>query len=107
MSLRKEKISHNLLNLSLLEVGRRKSYTGFTEPIWGEKCDHRGVPAVPARAERRKANIMVLDFCFWCLDLTYSSNSAILSRKLECIKATEISDISKFAVNLQGLWKAV
>lgn len=42
-----------------------------------------------------------------CLDLTYSSNFAILSRKLECMKATEISDISKFADNLQGLWKAV
>lgn len=65
MSARKEKISHNLLNLSLLEAGRRKSYTGLIEPIWGEKCDHRGVPAVPSRAERRKANIVVLDFCFW------------------------------------------
>lgn len=51
--------------ISLLEAGRGKSYTGLIEPIWGEKCDHRGVLAIPYQAERRKANILVLDFCFW------------------------------------------
>lgn len=85
----REKICHSL---SLLEAGRRKSFTGLIESIWGEKCDHGGVPDAPSQADRRKANPAVLDLRFWfqgsknqnsksCLDLTYSSNVASFSEQ--------------------------
>lgn len=45
---------HNIRNLSLLETGRRQSYTGLIGLSRGGKCDHRGVPAVQSAAEGEK-----------------------------------------------------
>lgn len=85
-SVRQEKISHNPLDLSLLEEEGRKSYPGLIEPVWSEKCNHRGAPAAPAPAERRKDKSGGLGFWFWwrevqpnsegCLDSTDSSDFA-------------------------------